>query len=59
MCIRDSAGCEGGFEGGAAGVGFGLLEGDGAAVEVVAPLAGLSSFHLCVWWKGGRVVLVM
>ena len=42
---------EGGFEGGALGGDLGVAEGEGAAVEVVASLAGLSADH------GGGVAL--
>lgn len=43
--VERLARCEGCFEGGALGGDFGVAEGEGAAVEVVAPLAGLSADH--------------
>lgn len=46
--------CERCFQGGAFGGDFGLLQGYGAAVEVVAALTGLSALHVggvvcCAW----------
>ena len=40
-----SAGCEGAFERRPLGGDFGVAEGEGAAVEVVPPLAGLPADH--------------